>query len=324
MSVRVFVDENAALSCQRLVDEIILDWFNGAPLQLGGATGRTMIECYRLLRERASERQFNLKQVEVFFLDEYWAGLQYFNYARLHLGVGEANGFDAGKVNLPRGVYFEDGRVVTNARLEEILTETQHTGQWRALTEPGEDGIPPEVYITDAATHPVLVEVRDENRRYEQLVSVHGSGRAALLGIGRRAHVGFVEAGGGRVDGPVCVTRLSPTTRRDNADDFDLTDAGGNPVRYEEASFAVSQGIGSVSSARRLLLAAHGAHKANAVRQLLTEPAGPQNPAGFVTHHSDASVFLDVAALSDIPLQALESRGFDIHSTQSLAAGHSR
>ncbi|MGH7128515.1 MAG: hypothetical protein ACREIV_08085, partial [Planctomycetaceae bacterium] len=265
------------------------------------------------------DERFDLRTVRAYFLDEYCggaAGVLYHAFARQHLHVGQPDGFLARNVFVPRGMFYEDDRLVTGARLEDVLREAQ--GEWEPRTAPGPDGQMPEVHILPHATHPVLAAIRESNWRYDQRVRTDGKDRAALLGIGTAGHIGFVERGAAPCvdaagkplsESGVMLVRLAQSTRRDNAPDFSLAGGDGHEVELEPARFAVTQGIDTILSARRLVLAAHGERKRDAVRAMLLDDPGPHNPAAHVRRHSDVAIFLDAASFRGLPVEDLRERG---------------
>lgn len=329
-TVTIFVDRDAQTSQRRAARHILGRWLEGPPWILGGATGRTQRGIYRLLFQMARQREIDFRGARAFFLDEYFGTYPaYHHYAMQHLRVGEHKGFRQEDVYLPRGCFFEeDDRPVTGDRLEQILQETP--GQWEAKGEPGEDGVPPEIWIDPHASHPVLRAIRQSNLRYEERLQTIGKGRLQLLGIGRTGHIGFVEPGCATEESTTMLVRLSRTTYRDNAPDFNLRDGDGNKVRIQPAGFAITQGIRSIVSSAELVLSAHGASKQAAVRKMLLAPPSPQNPAGYVTTHPCTSIFLDLAAWGDLDPDELQQRGFKVvlaahtraSSTASRASGN--
>jgi len=317
MSDRViFVDPTPSASIQREARYLLDSWRScqqaATEFALGGATGRTQIGVYRefLLRAQA-EPNCNVGQIPVYFLDEYWSISLYAYYARQHLRVGLIAGFSADRVRVPRGTFYDkQDRLIDSDMLNQILDDTPN--EWEARTEPGEDGVPPEVFIKPSASHPVLRAVLESNQRYHDLVSTQGANRLQLLGIGTQGHIGFVECGAARADTQVMLMRLCPATLADNLADFQLSNADGNPVRLPQSRFAISQGIGTMLSAKELLLAAHGPRKHQAIRRMLLDPASPHNPAAFVNQHDQVRVFLDAAAWGDLSADEIRERGYRV------------
>jgi 6-phosphogluconolactonase/glucosamine-6-phosphate isomerase/deaminase len=322
MSKQIFVFDNQAEAVAATA-EFILDWCVAHPgSALGGATGRSPIGVWKTIWDQlAGPRQKEkvaFTSRNVIFLDEYFGAYpSYYHWAWRHLRVAEG-GFAADRVFTPRGCFFEDGRIVSSHRLEEILTDWPD--DWRARTLPGEDGVPPEVRILPTAEHPVLLELRDAMREYDRLARDH-SDRLQLLGIGvggavthdpaAGGHIGFVEYGAAEGESSTMLVRLAPSTRQANRDDFRLNNADGE-LSLEPASFAVTQGVGTILSAGRLLMMSWGASKREAVSRMFLGAPHPKNPAAWVQTHPAATVFLDRAALGELSSAALASRGWDV------------
>lgn len=119
---------------------------------------------------------------------------------------------------------------------------------------------------------------------YEAVVRARGGVDLQLLGIGRNGHVGFNEPGT-PFDAPTHVVALTPTTRADNARFFDRPE--------DVPTHAVTQGIGTILRADRLLLAATGGAKAPAVAAALEGPVDPACPASALRRHPRVTVVLD-------------------------------
>lgn len=116
-----------------------------------------------------------------------------------------------------------------------------------------------------------------------------------ILGLGRNGHIGFNEPGSA-FDSRTRVVALSDTTRADNARFFE------HPADVPRR--AISQGIGTILGARRLLLIVTGEHKAQALASALDQPPTTDVPASAVQLHPAATVVADRAAahlLKDAP-----------------------
>lgn len=121
--------------------------------------------------------------------------------------------------------------------------------------------------------------------------AVRGLGGVAiqLLGIGRNGHVGFNEPGS-PFDSRTRVARLSSTTRADNARFF---------ARPEDVpTYCLTQGLGTILDASRLVLVASGSHKADAVAAAVEGPVTEACPASVLQLHPDATVIVDGDAAS--------------------------
>ena len=108
-----------------------------------------------------------------------------------------------------------------------------------------------------------------------------------ILGIGRNGHIGFNEPGT-VVTSRTRVVTLAPATRAANQRDF----PAGEPV----PTHAVTMGIATILSARRILLLATGEAKARALAEALDGPIAPRNPASFLRLHSDICIICDQEA----------------------------
>lgn len=132
-------------------------------------------------------------------------------------------------------------------------------------------------------------DAAEEARRYEAALAAGGPVDLQLLGLGGNGHIGFNEPGSS-ADSRTRVVELDERTVQDNARFF----ASGEKVPRQ----AISMGIASILSARRILLVATGASKAEAVRAMIEGPIGPQCPASFLRRHAAVEVFLDREAAS--------------------------
>jgi glucosamine-6-phosphate deaminase len=329
MSKQIFVypTQNAAVSATA---DFVLDWCAAHPgAALGGATGRSPIGVWRTIWERLAGRRKAAHAAfvarNVVFLDEYFGAYpSYYHWACRNLRVGDG-GFAAERVFTPRGCYFEQGRIVSSSRLEEMLGDWPE--DWRGHTLPGEDGVPPEVRILPTAGHPVLVEMRQALEEYDRLVRDHAE-RLQLLGIGvggaiahdpqAGGHIGFVEYGAADGETKTMLVRLAPSTSQANAGDFRLQNADGD-VLIEPSWFAVTQGISTILSASHLLMMAWGKTKREAVARMFLGEPNPKNPAAWIQTHDAATVFLDRAALGDLDERNLRQRGWTVTFNTSAA-----
>lgn len=124
---------------------------------------------------------------------------------------------------------------------------------------------------------------------FEAAIQAVGGVDVQLLGIGSNGHIAFNEPGS-RFDSSTRVTELSEQTRRDNSRFFASLD--------EVPTHAVTQGLGTVFRARRIVLMAFGEHKARAVAAALGGPPTEDVPASIIQLHPDTVVLLDEAAAS--------------------------
>ena len=126
---------------------------------------------------------------------------------------------------------------------------------------------------------------------YEQEIEAAGGIDIQLLGIGRTGHIGFNEPGSWETS-TTRLVKLDDVTRRDAARDFHGLD--NVPIH------AITMGISTILSARKVFLLAWGEHKAPMIRQAVEGPAVNALPASFLQMHENAQVHLDAAAASEL------------------------
>ncbi|MGB3829021.1 MAG: glucosamine-6-phosphate deaminase [Ornithinimicrobium sp.] len=130
-------------------------------------------------------------------------------------------------------------------------------------------------------------------RAYEQAIQDAGGVDVQILGIGANGHIGFNEPTSSFAS-RTRVKTLSPQTRSDNARFFD------HPDRVPE--HCITQGLGTIAQARRLVLLAQGKHKAPAVAAMVEGPLAAICPASLLQMHPDATVILDEPAASALTM----------------------
>ena len=125
----------------------------------------------------------------------------------------------------------------------------------------------------------------------ERLIREAGGVDVQILGIGANGHLGFNEPGSA-LSSRTRVKRLSDRTRHDNARFFEgITDV---------PTHCVTQGLGTVLDARRLVLVASGPGKAGVVAAALEGQLSASGAASVLQWHADATVVLDEAAASGL------------------------
>ena len=130
-----------------------------------------------------------------------------------------------------------------------------------------------------------------ECARYDELVRSLGYADLQLLGLGRNGHIGFNEPCDNFVK-ETHVVDLTESTIEANARFF--ASAGDVPRQ------ALTMGIGCIMAARRVLLIASGADKADAVYSAFCGPITPFCPASILQLHNDVVLVGDKAALSKL------------------------
>lgn len=133
---------------------------------------------------------------------------------------------------------------------------------------------------------PVAADLEAECRRYDEAIAAAGGLGLAVLGIGADGHIAY-NMPGPPVD-PTHVVELPAAL----ADELGVPEAA-RPLR------ALTMGLGTIGRARRLLLLATGAHKAEAVRRLRAAEPDPAWPATLLADHPDLEVLLDPGAAGE-------------------------
>lgn len=108
-----------------------------------------------------------------------------------------------------------------------------------------------------------------------------------VLGLGSNGHIGFNEPNT-PFDCPTHLVELAASTVRDNSRLFD------DPNQIPRK--AITMGIAEIMQARKILLLASGANKAQAVRDLVKGDVTPACPASVLQRHPDCTVIVDKEA----------------------------
>jgi len=122
---------------------------------------------------------------------------------------------------------------------------------------------------------------------YERAIERVGGIQLQLLGIGRTGHIAFNEPGSSRNSQTRLVT-LDPQTRSDAASSF----FGEENVPLQ----AVTMGVDSILSARKIIIMALGEHKAPIVREAVEGDVSEEVTASFLQKHPHAVFVVDEAA----------------------------
>ena len=136
---------------------------------------------------------------------------------------------------------------------------------------------------------------RKEVAAYEAAIKKAGGIDLQVLGIGSDGHIAFNEPGSSLASRTRLVS-LTPQTVKDNARFF--------AKAADVPKHALSMGVGTILEARRIVLLAFGANKANAVKGMVEGGVSQFCTASALQMHEDAWVFCDTAAAAKLKLRA--------------------
>ncbi len=126
---------------------------------------------------------------------------------------------------------------------------------------------------------------------YEKEIERCGGIDLQVLGIGRNGHIGFNEPGD-RLNTRTHITALTSDTIDANARFFESSD--------KVPAHALTMGISTIMSSKKIILLATGRSKHNAVKELLSNEITTDNPATMLKMHPDFTLICDTEAYSDI------------------------
>ena len=129
---------------------------------------------------------------------------------------------------------------------------------------------------------------------YEAAIAAAGGIDLQILGIGTDGHIGFNEPGSSLASR----TRIKTLTRQTRVDNARFFGGDLNAV----PTHCLTQGLGTIMSARHTILIATGAAKAEAVHQMAEGPVSAMWPATILQHHPHTTVLLDKAAAGRLQL----------------------
>lgn len=130
-----------------------------------------------------------------------------------------------------------------------------------------------------------------EGKTYDALVRATGGVDIQVLGIGGNGHIGFNE--------PSDV--FEPTTHRVTLDERTIQDNARFFSSIDEVpTEAITMGIGTIMTAKSILLLASGDSKAPIIKEMLLGKVTPRVPASILQFHKDVKVVLDEAAAIEL------------------------
>ncbi len=128
---------------------------------------------------------------------------------------------------------------------------------------------------------------------YEERIRQCGGIDLQILGIGSDGHIAFNEPTSS-LGSRTRIKTLARPTIQDNARFFE---------RIEDVPiYAITMGVGTILEARKLMLVANGAHKAEAVAAAIEGPVTSMVTASALQLHRDVQVYLDRPAASKLKM----------------------
>ena len=128
-----------------------------------------------------------------------------------------------------------------------------------------------------------------ECENYEKAIHSAGGIDLQVLGIGRNGHIGFNEPSE-NLDAYTHLTDLTENTIEANSRFFDKDEV--IPTK------ALTMGISTILSAKKIILLANGEAKADVVAELMSKDINTSNPASMLKTHPDVVLICDKAAFS--------------------------
>ncbi|MEL6865601.1 MAG: glucosamine-6-phosphate deaminase [Bacteroidota bacterium] len=147
------------------------------------------------------------------------------------------------------------------------------------------DILPHNIHIPDGTVP--KDKVYDYCASYEQKIKEFGGLDLQILGIGRTGHIGFNEPGSGD----------NSTTRLITLDHITIVDAASDFFGEENVPHkAITMGVGTILSAKRVILMAWGEGKAQIIKEAVEGEISDSVPATYLQKHSNTAFILDPAS----------------------------
>ena len=134
-------------------------------------------------------------------------------------------------------------------------------------------------------------DAEKECANYEELIKSLGGVDLQLLGLGHNGHIGFNEPAEEFDKVTHCVD-LQESTIEANKRFFESAD--------DVPRQAYTMGIGTIMSAKKIVVVVSGEDKADIVKRAFSGPVTPSVPASILQMHPDVTVICDAAAYSKV------------------------
>jgi glucosamine-6-phosphate deaminase len=183
----------------------------------------------------------------------------------------------AGRLELNEAATFNLDEVLLPKSAPQTFFQFMTRHVWAPL------GVPPERrFIPDGEA----ADPEAECGRYEALIAERNGLDLAILGIGADGHIAYNLPG-----------QVQARTHVVSLDSVNIATLGPEiqgPVR------AITMGVGTILSARRILLLATGSKKAEALRRMREAPVSGEWPCTFLRDHTDLTVIADGPAAAQL------------------------
>ncbi len=134
-------------------------------------------------------------------------------------------------------------------------------------------------------------DINQESIRYENKLKAEGPMDIMFLGIGNNGHIGFNEPDE-YFEPFTHEVKLTQDTIEANARFFEKIE--------DVPTKAITMGVKTISSARKIVLIAAGSAKATAISKAVNGKITPQVPASILQMHDDVTVIIDKEAASKL------------------------
>ena len=198
----------------------------------------------------------------------------------------------------PIGTYKELIKGYENGDLDFSLVKTANLDEYRGLEKTNDQSY--DYFMKDNLFNHINInfenlnipngekpDAEEECARYEAVVKALGGQDLQLLGMGHNGHIGFNEPADEFPKVTHCVD-LQESTIQANKRFFEKVE--------DVPTQAYTMGIGTIMQAKKILVIASGADKAEIIKKAFFGPITPQVPASILQLHPDVTVVVDEAA----------------------------
>ncbi|MGX6978207.1 glucosamine-6-phosphate deaminase [Vagococcus elongatus] len=133
-------------------------------------------------------------------------------------------------------------------------------------------------------------DIEAECKRYDEVLK-NNPIDIQILGIGENAHIGFNEPGAS-FEATTQKVALTDSTIEANSRNFEK--------KEDVPTFAISMGIKSIMSAKKIVLLAYGEKKAQAILDTVEGKVSEDVPASVLQNHPNVTLILDEAAAAKL------------------------